>query len=309
MLVVIVFQEEVFVCDMERSDMICLTPLSIEVPKGSKHYIAVPCGKCANCLKTRVNEWTFRLKQELKVSNNAFFITLTYSDDCLPRSRSGVPVVNKKDVQNFFKRLRKNEAQKIEGQGYKIRYFLVSEYGGHTGRPHYHAILFNLPVDSGYKGDKQAVEMIHKAWKYGAVYIGNVTDKSIAYCAHYSTAWHYDSEKANRVRPFMLSSRKPPIGDAYLHSKHADWLKDNYCLYDVDDCHVISVPRYYRRKIAGNDKVMAEAFNNMRSSLVAKYIKEKYGEKIDLDEQTFAARLQAADENLKRFIKTKKQHI
>lgn len=289
--------------------MICLTPLSVEMPKGSKHYIAVPCGKCANCLKTRVNEWTFRLKQELKVSKNAFFVTLTYSDACLPRSRLGIPIVCKKDVQNFFKRLRKNEAQKIERQGYKIRYFLVSEYGGHTGRPHYHTLLFNLPVGKGYKGDKEAVEMIHKAWKYGAVYIGTVSDKSIAYCAHYSTAWHYDEEKANRLRPFMLCSRRPPIGDAYLHCKHADWLKDSYCLYDVDDTHVVSVPRYYRRKIAGNDEIMAEAFNNMRSSLVAKYIKEKYGEKMDLDEQTFAARLQAADENLKRFIKNKKQHL
>lgn len=289
--------------------MICLTPLSVEVPKGSKHYIAVPCGKCANCLKTRVNEWTFRLKQELKVSKNAYFVTLTYSDACLPRSKLGIPIVCKKDLQNFFKRLRKNEAQKIKSQGYKIRYFLVSEYGGHTGRPHYHALLFNLPVDKGYKGDMEAVEMIHKAWKYGAVNIGTVTSNSIAYCAHYSTAWHYDEEKTNRVRPFMLCSRRPPIGDAYLNTKHADWLKDSYCLFDVDDSHVISVPRYYRRKIAGNDEVMAEAFNSMRSSLIAKYIKQKYGEKFELDEQTFAARLKAADENLKRFIKNKKQHL
>ena len=57
--------------------MPCDTPYSVK-PKGWLNAIDVPCGKCPNCKKRRVNEWVFRLQEEDKVSSTSYFITLTY---------------------------------------------------------------------------------------------------------------------------------------------------------------------------------------------------------------------------------------
>lgn len=67
----------------------------------------VPCGKCPSCLANQRQEWVFRLKQEYEASVFAIFVTLTYSDENLPKDLS----VNKKDIQDFHKRLRKHFLQ------------------------------------------------------------------------------------------------------------------------------------------------------------------------------------------------------
>jgi len=70
--------------------MKCPTPISIKDksdanPKGlNSKRLTVPCGRCGNCRRARRNQWAFRLKQELKDSENAYFITLTYDDTTLP---------------------------------------------------------------------------------------------------------------------------------------------------------------------------------------------------------------------------------
>ncbi len=53
-------------------------------------------------------------------------------------------VCSKRDIQLFFKRLRKriHEIEKNTGESMPIRYFIASEYGPRTLRPHYHGILF-----------------------------------------------------------------------------------------------------------------------------------------------------------------------
>lgn len=53
-------------------------------------------------------------------------------------------VVSKVDIQRFVKRLRKKIHEKeVElGQSMPIRYFIASEYGPKTFRPHYHGIIF-----------------------------------------------------------------------------------------------------------------------------------------------------------------------
>lgn len=69
-----------------------------------KTGLVVPCGKCPACLANQRQEWVFRLKQEYLASNFAIFVTLTYNDENVPLDFS----VNKKDVQDFHKRLRKH---------------------------------------------------------------------------------------------------------------------------------------------------------------------------------------------------------
>ena len=62
----------------------CITPITLKKSK-LKHtfddeltYLKVPCGKCIECRKARVNQWFVRLSQELKRSTSAYFVTLTY---------------------------------------------------------------------------------------------------------------------------------------------------------------------------------------------------------------------------------------
>lgn len=111
-----------------------------EYPEG----LTVPCGKCILCRIQKRKEWSLRMLHELEDWNDSSFITLTYSDDFLPDNNSLV----KRDLQLFFKRLRKNLNHR------RIKYFACGEYGTKTFRPHYHAILFGVGLS---KNDKQSV--------------------------------------------------------------------------------------------------------------------------------------------------------
>ena len=119
----------------------CLTPIYlkkekiIQKLKDSYHMQQVPCGRCIECLKLRVNSWYVRINEELKISSSAYFVTLTYEHE--PITPDGEPTLDYRDIQLFMKRLRKCQDE-------KIRYFIVGEYGSKTGRPHYHALLFNI---------------------------------------------------------------------------------------------------------------------------------------------------------------------
>lgn len=107
--------------------------------------VLLPCGHCIECRKEKSREWSNRLLMESKYHEDAYFITLTLC----PEYAIIVPSYNpdtgeyrdretlyKKDLQDFFKRLRK------EFKNDKFRYFAVGEYGPKTGKSHYHMILF-----------------------------------------------------------------------------------------------------------------------------------------------------------------------
>lgn len=92
------------------------------------------------------NEYTFRSIQEFRqcteAGGYAYFDTLTYNDFCLP-IKYGIPYFRRSDVTNCLKKLR----QHLTKLGYdikdKLTYFVSSEYGGKTHRPHYHIIFYN----------------------------------------------------------------------------------------------------------------------------------------------------------------------
>lgn len=187
--------------------MQCLEPISIRNPKGKSaaDRITVPCGKCAACLQNRRGEWTTRLKIELEDATSAFFLTLTYNEEHLTYGY-GAPTLVKSDLQKFLKRLRKSI------QPHKIRYYAVGEYGTCTLRPHYHIILFNLPVDK--------IDNVRQAWsdkqgqEIGHIDAGSVTGGSI----HYVTKYHINKNTSpDGVEPsFCLMSRQPAIGHRYI---------------------------------------------------------------------------------------------
>lgn len=200
-----------------------------------KSGLCVPCGKCPACLANHRAEWIFRLKQEAKFSEFSCFVTLTYNDEHVPRDMS----VNKKDVQDFHKRLRKHFPPG------DLRFYLVSEYGDHTFRPHYHGLYFfkhTYDIDSIY-------DIFVKSWKQGFIYFGEVEEGSIVYCTKYCLKHKFTPE--GRKPTFRLCSKMDigGIGVQYLN-KMSDYHVQNLNFISVyDEGKRTRMPRYYRSKI------------------------------------------------------------
>lgn len=173
----------------------CMTPFGVR-DKVTNNTIAVPCGKCPACTARRASAWSFRLMEEEKVSSSAHFITLTYDTAHVPLTPSGFMDLQKRDLQLFFKRLRK--AQSKVDPLRRIRYYACGEYGGRTRRPHYHAIVFNVDL-----------ELIQPAWDLGQVHYGQVTKASVGYCLKYMSKTKRIPEHArdDRQREFALMSK------------------------------------------------------------------------------------------------------
>lgn len=209
-------------------------------------YVMVPCGKCPACLSKKRVSWAVRLFQEVKTCESCYFITLTYDEDHIPYKRVDkdimIPTVSKKDVQLFLKRLRK----RIEP--FKIRYFLVSEYGPQTFRPHYHMILFNFPQYLNNKLD----EILTDAWQSGFITVAPVNDARINYVSGYCL----DGSTLPEIytRNFMLCSRRPGIGSTYLDNDnvvnfHINNLSDFFMLPNGGNPYKVKMPRYYSDRI------------------------------------------------------------
>lgn len=208
-------------------------------------FLDIPCGKCEACLVRRTNEWSFRLFQEKKNSKNCLFVTLTYNDMFVPRDKkTNKLTLSKRDCQLFIKRLRKRF-----GNG--IRYFLCSEYGENFARPHYHLLLFNLPIDLTRYDWKARLELeIFGIWSKGDVKVDIATDGRVIYCAKYMLSNLDNNSWLDRKKPFILTSRRPGLGysfsDDYSERKYRYETCDTKCITDKGIAFPMS--RYYKDK-------------------------------------------------------------
>lgn len=186
--------------------------------------LQLPCGRCVGCRLEQSRQWAVRIMMENQMHDAGCFITLTYDDANLPEYRTLV----KKDLTDFFKRLRKAV------DPVKLRYFAVGEYGEKTSRPHYHIILFGTAFEADRKLYKQRTnplftsETLSKAWGKGFANFGAVTFESAAYCARYclkkvnsrkedfEVACVLDTgEIISRIPEFSVMSRRPGIGSTW----------------------------------------------------------------------------------------------
>lgn len=196
----------------------CLNLLRVKNKKCSKDinpncdrlYNYVPCGKCYECRELYKNEYIVRsifhhryYKEVL--GGKTLFYTLTYNDDNLP-TFNDFPCFNYKDIDHFLSRLR-------EQIGYgKLNYFISSEYGGKTHRPHYHALFFVVGVDK-----YDFYEAVEKTWQNGFIYAGRNkgevdSDDAVKYCAKYVNK-DYGFE-------YFISDKKSFIDIDYLVKKY-----------------------------------------------------------------------------------------
>lgn len=186
--------------------------------KGEKHYryelIQVSCGKCIACRANKAYDWETRILAELDSCYSASFVTFTYDEDNLPLLDDGSPCFSKRDLQLFFKKLRKNVEDLYDiSSPPSIRYFLVSEYGDYFARPHYHAIIFNLPYVNDYL---KQTELLNTTWNKGFVTASHVALPRIRYLLKYFTKEKAIYNDIPQKVPFILSSRNPALGLCYI---------------------------------------------------------------------------------------------
>lgn len=226
----------------------CLSPIYKKNEKfgeygQSERYFVIPCGKCEECMKKTQNDWFVRSKAELERSSCALFITLTYDDLNVPLVED-IPVLQKSDLQDFFKRLRHHFP-------FRLKYLACGEYGGRTFRPHYHFVLF-IPLDVILTTDflDQVRVKIAKSWNLGNFMVDYATDFRIRYVVKYllkgehASEW-FSLEKQEEFPPFRLVSKG--LGNNILQRPIPDDV--NKLRYSCDGGISFAYPRYYRDKI------------------------------------------------------------
>lgn len=210
----------------------------------------LPCGQCIGCRLERSRQWAVRCMHEASLYKKNSFVTLTYNDEKLPSDNS----LHKSHFQDFMKRLRKKYFPN------KIRYYHCGEYGEKNGRPHYHALLFNLDFE-----DKKLHSVNHgnplfvsntldSVWKNGYALIGDVNFDSAAYVARYIMkkvlGKGADSFYGDLEREYSTMSRRPGIGQGWFDLYRGD-------VYPHDRLVVNGVitrpPRYYDNLLGKDD--------------------------------------------------------
>ena len=229
-------------------------------------FLATPCRKCALCKKRNAREWMFRAVAETQSSRSVpYFITLTNNPSNRP-----VNGVNKKDVQDFLKRLRQILLRDYDYDE-KIRYFAAAEYGSHTKLPHYHLILWNMPI---HMSAMDVYQVVHKAWsvrerfynkltnrfdwsylgELGFVYCKPCTQGGIQYCMKYMRK---DSEVPKGCNPtFYLSSRRNGGLGCKWCLDHVLWFYQHPDVLTIEIVDKFTgerftsfIPAYFRRKL------------------------------------------------------------
>lgn len=233
-------------------------------------YDLVPCGQCLGCRLDRSRQWAVRLMLEKKSypDNEVWFVTCTYDEDFLPapkvitdtvtgevRDSDFNPLVLE-DHQKFMKRLRKAVDKLYPGK--KLRYFVSGEYGSISYRPHFHYVIYGLPLNDlvtykvNFRGDiYYNSSFLDNLWKKGFVVVSSVSFDAANYVARYITKKHLGKdgdfyEKVGLVPEFSCMSRRPGLASSYFENNFTDLLlTDNIVLPSADGGFVTSLPRYF----------------------------------------------------------------
>lgn len=172
-----------------------------------------PCGKCPVCRQNYRQNLANRMLLESAFCKGAtYFVTLTYDNEHLHYFKNELCFC-KKDVQNLIRYLRKDAHL-------KIKYFITSEYGEHTKRPHYHGLFFFQSPKCESPNIFEFERILQKLWKFGFISISLVSDNRISYACKYALKdefqFYHKYDKDDPRKPFRLFSLKPGIGSSAI---------------------------------------------------------------------------------------------
>lgn len=282
--------------------MSCIQPQTRKVKTRWLGYttIKIDCRHCLNCLIKRTSQIEFLAQREL-VENymsgkSASFVTLTYDDDHLPRTKDGFITLERSHVQKFIKNMRRQ--MEYHKAVITFKYLYCGEYGDgshtnpngtSTARSHYHLIFIGLSPD-------QVKVFTRKLWKYGLCDIGPLSAGGLRYICKYMTKASPTKEvKALREaaevqNPFFYHS--VGIGKSWIDKHLHDIVKDGFTFYSngqkqLFPAHVIRyvayhtctnpkpyIQKYLAENILNQAKGKGKSF--MKYDFEKSYIREQY---------------------------------
>ena len=284
-------------------------------------FVEIPCGSCLDCRLAYSRSWAERCLVEVPYHDTAFFLTLTYDDEHLPSRENINPDTGEitvahslepRDLQLFWKRLRKHYA------GYRISYFACGEYGSSTARPHYHAIVYGMPLEdlSLYKQSAEGNNYYNSAtldrlWGNGFVVVGDVTYQSAAYTARYclkkqvGKVAREDTYLKNGLLPeFTRMSTRPAIGrQFYEDHKHELYTLDSVSIATPSGGRKIRSNKYYDKLYETEFPEDYERIKECRRARAEanREIKMSYTDKTYLEQlETELENLESKFQNLRR---------
>lgn len=278
--------------------MQCTKPFKLGL--SDDHFIMVPCNKCDACKKSRAREWSARMVHESNYWESSLFITLTYSDDCLPDLSKESGFV-KKQLRDYFKRCRKE---------LEFKYYACFEYGEQTARPHFHFILFsNIKTEDIQlwlpPGAKKMVpktpDPFGRQWKYGTTHTGYMTIKSARYVAAY-----VDKKYSNALNDIIYGELQPPfsvqskgIGLRYAMD-HSEQISRN----ELTVCgEKLALPRYYAKKLDIPEEILLY-YGDVNRIAERERVESKYEPD---SERSFVASVESERRQKERHAKARKR--
>lgn len=268
-------------------------------PPGSTERLQVPCGYCFGCRMEYAESWATRLKHEASCWDHNFFVTLTYSDECLPPF-AGLDVSH---LQKFMKRLRKSfVGQELTSDSRRpIRFFAAGEYGTTTDRPHFHVALFNLRFPEWRLGKTETPEL-ERLWPLGSHQLRPFDGAAAAYIAGYAVKKvrgklereaRYGAvdtatgEWLERPREFVVMSRRPGIGGFFFERYRSDFERG----YVTEPGGARRrLPRFYRKRLLMDEKFAARDEERMQEWLSTVRASEFTPERLEVREEVAKAR-------------------
>lgn len=217
-------------------------------------FLEVPCGQCVGCRLEFCRQWAVRCIHESRMHDVSCFATFTYDDEHLPADGS----LCHAHFVAMFKRLR--EQLRFQGKPL-IRFFMGGEYGEKYSRPHYHALIFGFTPedrvfwkksDAGF--DCYTSNYLDKVWRFGRVYVGDVTFESASYVARYCMKKVgsdgprreildvITGEIITRAHEYGKMSLRPGLGASYITKYGRDVFMNDRVIVNGKDS---PLPRYY----------------------------------------------------------------
>lgn len=191
-----------------------------------------------------------------------------------------------------------------------LRFYMAGEYGDKTGRPHYHALLFNHRFEDQQVHSETAhgkrlytSAELTKHWPWGFSSIGEVNFETASYIARYIAKKitgdqannHYQvldlatGEITTRAAEFSQMSRRPGIGHDWIEKYRADVYPHGAI---VINGHETKPPRYYDNWHKARAPRAHTALQTRRTKLALEKMHDNTNPRLDAKEEVKEAQLQ-----------------